>query len=547
MSDQEDVRLNNSINVLHTLIDIIPSPEKETRQFKDVSHDELCKALKFWLDHTKLFFGEVTQIDVIQGPNDAGIDVYIDLLKSPPIKFAIQVKSHGDIKIGKQSLSEKVHSQINRSHKHNLRKLIVTFAGDMTDSKQNNKVNYVTSDIHQMKGNNDYILLISPAQLVTIYNTYKNNSNPLDFINFNLQNSIMLASGLSRAFSNERRKAKVSINLEYPKEKGEENGLKINFTYKLKEDELKLLSRMESLKENDEIIIKKDQLQDFNIYEGEKKIFSGTEGDLIIKGESKLCKINFQTLNGSEILSTLNDVPYSISNDGDTVIFHLMDEEQPLRIHLSFSNGKLNFSFDLEDYRSDPLKLLGVLNFIKSFPNANQMKITIKNRINKEIPFPFPDKIRNIQVDDGHYALAEKLAYIQDKTGYILRLPKDSTITLEEIKTIYFIAKAIESGEIGNLDFTCELELHRVQALNMLKDLRNGKRDFSKGYELPPYNVLGRDVRLGTGIIYSNEVSCDQDIEHLYRNIERSAEEMVTLKLKGKGKCILDWFRQENN
>ena len=41
----------------------------------------------------------------------------------------------------------------------------------------------------------------------------------------------------------------------------------------------------------------------------------------------------------------------------------------------------------------------------------------------------------------------------------------------------------------------------------MLKDMRNGKRDFSKGYELPPYKVLGREVRLGTGIIYSNEVS----------------------------------------
>ncbi|MFI5406756.1 MAG: hypothetical protein ACHQ1D_09620 [Nitrososphaerales archaeon] len=86
-------------------------------------------------------------------------------------------------------------------------------------------------------------------------------------------------------------------------------------------------------------------------------------------------------------------------------------------------------------------------------------------------------------------------------------LPKDSTITSEDIKTIYLIAKAIESGEIGNVDFTCELELHRVQALNMLKDMRNGKRDFSKGYELPPYKVLGREVRLGTGIIYSNEVS----------------------------------------
>ena len=41
----------------------------------------------------------------------------------------------------------------------------------------------------------NYFYLISPSLLLTIYDTYKNPLNPLDFINFNLENSIKLARG----------------------------------------------------------------------------------------------------------------------------------------------------------------------------------------------------------------------------------------------------------------------------------------------------------------------------------------------------------------
>lgn len=545
MSNQINARRNDSIDVLHSLLDVIPSPVDGTVNFKNIPHEQLSRALKFWLDQTRLCFGEVTQTEIIHGKNEAGIDIFIDLLKSPPIRFAFQVKSYEDIEDGKQSLSEKVHAQINRSHKHNLMKLVVAFAGDMTDSKQSDKINYVTSDIHQIKGDNEYVSLISPSQLLTIYNTYKNNLNPLDFINFNLGNCARLAVGLTKSMSNEKRKAKVSINLEYPKDKDEENSLRMNFTYRLKEDELKLIPRLENLSDNDEIVITKDQLQEFSVYEGDKKIFSGIEGDLILTNTPIVYLIKFQTFGDKELLYTLSDLHFSIRNENDVVKFYLMDEEQPLRIILeSYNKGKMHFSFNLEDYRCDAIRLLSVLNFLKSFAKATDLKITISNGANKEFDVAIPKEMQKSFVDDSHFAFVENLAYIQEKTGYVLRLLKDSTISNKEIRTTCLVVNAIKLGKIENFDFACDIKLNRIQALNMLEDMKRGKRDFSCGYELPPFTILGREIKLGPGKIISDEVKCNEDIDSLYESISNSRDQNVDLKLEGKGECILHWFNQ---
>lgn len=168
MSNESNTRLNDSVDVLHSLLDVIPSAQEDTIIFKNIPHEELCKAVRYWFDQTRLCFGEPTQIEMIHGTNEAGIDIYLDLLKQPSVRFAFQLKSYSDIQDKEQSFSEKVHSQINRSHKHNLTKIVVGFAADMTDKEQNGKVNYVTSDIHQIKGDNEYVSLISSSlQFIT--------------------------------------------------------------------------------------------------------------------------------------------------------------------------------------------------------------------------------------------------------------------------------------------------------------------------------------------------------------------------------------------
>jgi hypothetical protein len=70
-----------------------------------------------------------------QSLRDSGIDVLIDLLSSR-IHFGIQIKSYNDIE--DNLFSKNVNAQISQSHRHDLTKLIVGFAGDLTD-KRNKK------------------------------------------------------------------------------------------------------------------------------------------------------------------------------------------------------------------------------------------------------------------------------------------------------------------------------------------------------------------------------------------------------------------------
>jgi hypothetical protein len=98
----------------------------------------------------------------------------------PQVRFGIQIKSYKDIQ--KKSFAGQVHEQISRSHKHNLSKLMLAFAGDMNDMSQNPKVSGIVSEIHQNKGDNDYVIVIPPQQVLTIYRAYKEQQHPLKFI-----------------------------------------------------------------------------------------------------------------------------------------------------------------------------------------------------------------------------------------------------------------------------------------------------------------------------------------------------------------------------
>jgi hypothetical protein len=80
----------------------------------------------------------------------------------------------------------------------------------------------------------------------------------------------------------------------------------------------------------------------------------------------------------------------------------------------------------------------------------------------------------------------------------------------------------------------------------MLEDMKKGKRDLSCGYEIPPFIIFGREIKLGPGKIITDDVKCKENIDSLYKNILDSRDPIVHLKLVGKGEYILHWFNQGN-
>jgi hypothetical protein len=88
--------LQEPVECILRLLDVKPCIEAETALFKELGHEDLCKAFEYWFEQTKLAFGEPVWITQNQSLRDSGVDVLIDLLSSR-IRFGIQIKSYNDI------------------------------------------------------------------------------------------------------------------------------------------------------------------------------------------------------------------------------------------------------------------------------------------------------------------------------------------------------------------------------------------------------------------------------------------------------------------
>ena len=108
--------------------------------------EELDNALEYWLDQSKMIFGEVGKIEKTHGPQEVGIDLSLNLLQSN-FRFGVQIKTYHDIT--KKDFVMKVLAQKSQSLRHGLSKYLIGFAADMTDNKQKLKVQFLTSELLQ--------------------------------------------------------------------------------------------------------------------------------------------------------------------------------------------------------------------------------------------------------------------------------------------------------------------------------------------------------------------------------------------------------------
>ncbi len=126
-------RWEKNSKIIADLFDVKPCPENETEIFRTVSHEELLKALEYWVDQTKMIFGEVVQIEKTQSLRDAGVDLCVSLIQSK-FRFGIQAESLGDIE--KKDFSTKLKAQTFESDSHHLDKYIILFAGDLNSQRE---------------------------------------------------------------------------------------------------------------------------------------------------------------------------------------------------------------------------------------------------------------------------------------------------------------------------------------------------------------------------------------------------------------------------
>lgn len=218
-----------------SIIDIItkilePDQAKiaDTKQFKGVPHVKILEAYRYWLEYLKLLIKEPYTVEILQGLQDAGVDLVIKFLKSD-VKIGLQVKSYQDLQ--QEDFQQAVMSQISHSKKHGIEKLLLIPCGDLTNRSHNNKIPNLMSNVDQM--NDNYVHFIQPQQALPIYQCYMAQKHPLSYLGKS-KKVLDLFQGLSEMYSNKDYTAHININFEYrhpekPIKKNEENTISIKF------------------------------------------------------------------------------------------------------------------------------------------------------------------------------------------------------------------------------------------------------------------------------------------------------------------------------
>src|SRR6266540_5907039 len=128
---------SKALKRIEKLFDIKESKIEDTKIFSNINHQTLIDAFIYWIDQSKLIFGEPVKFLDIQNIKDSGVDIYFELLQSKT-QFGVQVKTFGDIQ--KSDFSQSLSAQISDSHTYPISKYVVAFAGDLTNSIQFQKI-----------------------------------------------------------------------------------------------------------------------------------------------------------------------------------------------------------------------------------------------------------------------------------------------------------------------------------------------------------------------------------------------------------------------
>lgn len=536
---------------LLTLFDAAASSKNKTRKFRNISHEELVISIVYWIDQCKSFFGEPVIVSDFHSFNEEGIDIAVDLLDSPRIRFGIQIKSYHDIQ--EKWFARKVHAQISRSHKHDISKLMIGFAGDMNDSSQCTKVSGIISDLHQNKGDKDYVTTLKPEIVWTIYNAYKRRKNPLKLIKLDLERAAELSSSLSAGLSNDLREVTVNIGVKY--DQVEDNPIRIRLEYKLEKGELSLLDQIERIPSDGQSIkIPKDKINEFQVYERGKPLFARhIQSDIEIFRQDIFFPLILQSVsNEGTVVESLDSLNFRLNKEIDGQLFYeFADNDHPLSLRLPLvPNRKVSLSVGFDSSRGDVSLVKNVVEFLQSLSNTKRLRV-IDLKSKKEALADVDPK-GSFDFDEAFMKVLNALEKIQQKTGFRLKYPQNpEQFKGDDYRHVLIVADRLEKGRVPVSKVNATIELPRIQALFLLDEYERNRelKDLSKREEMVTEKILGQDIKLGPADIIAKKTKPVENIEELRKRYLRMNSERVELdieSIEGTTEMKLLWFAPSN-
>lgn len=516
-----------AIERLTKLLDVKSVSEEETKIFKEsnISHAKLCRAFEYWFDQSKIIFGESVLLNQNQSLRDAGVDLTMNLVTTK-INFGFQIKSYGDVR--EKKFSSKVNAQINQSHRHKLKKIVLAIAGNLTDKTQSERIRGLMSEIQQQSDN--YVILVPPEKVVTIYNAYNEKKHPLKFVLFTFSDAIKITDGLSESLSNEKRKVNVNIEIKY-KHDVEPSKYKIKSTFqlRLKETDLSFLDDMEKIHLTGETLkLTEDQIKKFEVYENDKLISSFDKGTLAIIPEQIKKKLTIRPLSESDAeLGKLESLVFVRKIVGKETHLILNDSNQEaLKMEIVFSlPNEITLTTKFEFANSDVVQLQQTIDFVEALKKAKKLHILIPED-GVEGKLDVPDSFTMPEINKIRIQTNNALVTIHNHTGYQYNFPEQ--LNREELNDIFEVARFLEIGEANIINI--KFDLDKESAIKLFKNYKN--KELGKSTLLVNYwkKILGQTIKLDSLLELSKFVPTG-NIDKLIKLAEKSDKELFNIEL----------------
>lgn len=519
------------LQLLLKLFDVKLATVEDTPKLKIPSHEKLCEAFEYWIDKTKTLFEEEVLIEKLQSLQDAGVDVAINFPKSK-FRIGIQIKSWGDIR--NSDFSTKVLAQKSQSMKHNISNLFLCLAGDLTSESQIQKVNFIKSELLQHRDN--YVIIISPQKVMTIYNAYTSGEHPLKNVMMEIEDAFFLLKAMKESLTNEMRQVDANLKINYPHDSSNDMNRPHRFNLKIQggnqlarfPDDLMHLS------------ITDDTIRLGNQYgplaTAVENAESMTTSEVLIWAEKQnRVAIILQTISheGWPIKSLLQ--VFDVEKKEKIIYFHSIDTKQPLRLNMeySFSSNVLNSTFELDHANFDVVHVLRSLIFLQSLSHSAVLRcIDITNNRKFDLSSQTSLIIHGYLV-----AFYNALVRIQEQTGYKLKLSEadNNEPLLSKLNEAIGLLSIIESKCIGPTSLNLKLKLPTKLARKFLQDFESGviKGDAYRKLQWFSYYFLQNHIKVNNLLINLGKLEPKTHLKDLL--IRGSPDEIEETELEFSG------------
>jgi len=487
------------LNRLYPTFNIKSGEKEATSQFKEITHENLCDAIHYWIDENRLVMVEPTNSFITQSLRDEGVDVILEFLSSN-VKIGFQVKSYNDIY--DKNFTSTVKAQIATSKKHGIIKLFICLCGDLTDKRQLEKMSGISSEIDEINKTDDYMYILSPLKMIQIYTAYRQNKHPLRYAsNYSTIRSILNA--MLEALSDDPTYV-PTIHFEYKlRNEIDVSNKSHNFKFSLKdgafEDGISMLDKIkESHLTGKSFRISGNKIKDFVIDDKEIK-FDPEVGFIEIKPEYNSLpptNIYIEDDKGNRI-KYYDNIILVKERVVDGIVHLISRDDNPINFRLTIDTktNKSTFGFKFNFISTYVQKILQFFKFQNELLSGKTL--VFNNEKGEMKGKPYLKEIKPVPKE--WLDLFEKLVYIQNNIGkpiYLDKLPAQEMI--QDILTIYDLLTVRETrGLVPSFQATFKkknitLLIDQQKKLGFIEGLKISIKEF--GFSLFNYTITFGDA-----------------------------------------------------